>query len=85
MIRTSRKMHYSDKFDHKKCNVNGLWETINDITGKNIKETSSVFYNDNKELTNPDEISDAFNSYFTNIGPQLASKIKNKHVHSNFT
>ena len=85
MIRTSRKMHYSDKFDNQKCNVNGLWETINDITGKNIKETSSVFYNDNKELTNPDEISDAFNSYFTNIGPQLASKIKNKHVHSNFT
>ena len=85
LIRTSRKMYYSNKFEKQKNDINGLWETINDITGKNNKENSSIFINDNKELTNPDEIADAFNSYFTNIGPQLATKIRNKHVNSNFS
>ena len=85
LIRTSRKMYYSNKFEKQKDDINGLWETINDITGKNNKENSSIFINDNKELTNPDEIADAFNSYFTNIGPQLATKIRNKHVNSNFS
>ena len=34
-----------------------------------------------KEITNPAEIAQAFNSFFTNIGPELASKIScdNKH------
>ena len=76
LIRISRKMHYSKQCEHNKNNKNGLWEVINDITGKNDKDHVSVFYNKNEELTNPKDISDSFNTYFTNIGPNLASKIK---------
>ena len=76
LIRISRKMHYSKQCEHNKNNKNGLWEVINDIKGKNDKDHVSVFYNKNEELTNPKDISDSFNTYFTNIGPNLASKIK---------
>ena len=48
-------------------------------------DSTSVLYNNDKELTNPHDISDSFNSYFTNIGPNLASKINRGNVNTNFT
>ena len=77
LIRLSRKMYYSQKFENNKNNVNGLWDTVNDLTGKNKKDSSNIFHDNDQQLTNPNDISDAFNTYFTNIGPKLASKINN--------
>ena len=85
LIRVSRKLHYSKQCENNKDNRNGLWGIINDITGKNNKDNSSVFYNNNQELTNPDDISNSFNTYFTNIGPNLASKIKTGNTNTKFT
>lgn len=84
LIRLSRKMYYSEKCENNAKNVNGLWDIVNDISGKHNKENTSVYYDNDKELTQPNEISDAFNSYFTNIGPKLASKIANN-INRNFT
>ena len=67
-------MYYSQKLENNKNYVNGLWDTVNDLTGKNKKDSSNLFHDDGQQLTNPNDISDAFNTYFTNIGPKLASK-----------
>ena len=77
LIRLSRKMYYSQKFENNKNNVNGLWDTVKEITGKNNRDHTSVFHDNDNVLTDPNDISDAFNNYFTNLGPNLASKIGN--------
>ena len=77
LIRLSRKMYYSRKFENNTNNLNGLWETVNEITGKNNKVDPTVFYENDREFKEPSDISNAFNSYFTNIGPKLASSMAN--------
>ena len=77
LVRLSRKMYYSQKFENNINNVNGLWDTVNEITGKNNKDNTSIVHENDNELTDPNDISDAFNKYFTNLGLNLASKIGN--------
>ena len=68
-------MYYSEKFENNKNNTDGLWKTVNDLLGKNKKENTNIFYENGQQLTDPNDISSAFNTYFTNIGPNLASKV----------
>ena len=75
LIRLSRKMYYSQKIESNKSNTNSLWQIIKDLIGTKTKDTSNTFINEGKEITDPEQISNIFNSYFVNIGPNLASKI----------
>ena len=84
LIRLSRKMYYSQKCENNVNNLNGLWETVNEITGKNNKEDPTVFYDNDREFKEPSDISNAFNTYFTNIGPKLASSMASN-ADANFT
>lgn len=43
------------------------------------------FVIDNKEVSDPIEISNAFNKYFTEIGPKLASKTETLDESSQYT
>ena len=55
-----------------------LWKTINDITKFKNKQQESIkeIVNDeNKTITNPVEMANTFNTYFSAIGSKLASKI----------
>ena len=56
-----------------------LWRIINETLSKNkiSSEMPSTFFPNGKELTNPTEIANAFNTHFVNIGKTLASKIVN--------
>ena len=56
LIRLSRKMYYSQKLENNKNNVNGLWDTVNDLTGKNKKDSSNIFHDNGQQLTNPNDI-----------------------------
>ena len=49
-------MYYSQKFENNKNNVNGLWDTVNDLTGKNKKDSSNIFHDNDQQLTNPNDI-----------------------------
>ena len=81
-IRLSRKMHYSNEMNKNKNDINTVWKLINDLIGKNNKADNTESYSHNNEqLTNPTEICDTFNKYFTNIGPKLAEKIKTRTGH----
>ena len=55
------------------------WRIINDTLSKNKRssEMPSTFSHNGKELTDPTEIANAFNTHFVNIGKTLASEIVN--------
>ena len=55
------------------------WKIINDTLSKNKRssEILSTFSHNGKELTDPTEITNAFNTHFVNIGKTLASEIVN--------
>ena len=54
------------------------WRTINESLTRNKQgsELPSIFFLNDKELTNPTEIANAFNVYFANIGKNLAADIE---------
>jgi len=55
------------------------WKTINDIIGRGkTKDAKKKFKTDSgSHITNPQEITNHFNNFFVNIGPDLASNIRN--------
>ena len=76
LIRVSRKMYYSQEIESKKQNNSSLWQIVKDLIGTKTKSTSKTFVNaEGKEINDPEQISNLFNSYFVNIGPNLAAKI----------
>jgi hypothetical protein len=64
-----------------------MWKTINSILNRHIKSktnTSRIKYLD-KTYDNEIEIANVVNSYFANIGPSLADKIKNTEKNPHLT
>ena len=61
-----------------KRDMKKTWRTINErlTRNKQCSELPSIFLHDDKELTNPTEIANAFNVYFANIGNNLAADIE---------
>ena len=54
-----------------------MWKTINQITKiKNKQNTTpqSINYN-GKQVTNPLDMANCFNNYFSNVGPRLANRV----------
>ena len=53
------------------------WKLLNEITNRNKSPKIISQIKTNDELTDdPQQISEKFNNYFVNIGPDLASKIQ---------
>ena len=82
LIRLSRRLYYSNKLEENKQSSTLLWSTVNDIIGeKQVKHTDTFTIIDGQQLSDPAIISSTFNSYFTNIGPKLASNIETGAAH----
>ena len=75
IIRLSRKLYYSNNIEQNKSNVNSLWKTVNGLLGKKKSENPTSFLINDQQITDPQDISNAFNDYYINIGPNLASSI----------
>ena len=56
-----------------------MWKTINSIKGKSQKNStiSEITVDETHSINNREEIADFINNHFTNIGPQLASQLRN--------
>ena len=76
IIRTSKKMHFSQELESAEGDLKSTWKVINKIINKDKPHNNinSINHN-NQELTNSSEIANAFNSFFTSIGPDLAANI----------
>jgi exonuclease III len=75
-LRKAKKDYYSTKIAGDKSNPKEAWKTINSLLGRRNKPTivNELKLGENS-LTNPKDIAEGFNEYFSNIGPNLASQI----------
>lgn len=60
-----------------------VWDYVNSkIKNKNIRKSIDCVYDDDGEpITNKTEIAESFNTFFTNIGENLVSKIEKPEKH----
>ena len=77
-IVNAKKLNYNSIFNAYKRDMKKTWRTITETLTRNKQDSElpSIFFHDNKELTNPTEIANAFNVYFANIGKNLAADIR---------
>ena len=75
-LRNAKNDYYSLKIAGQKHNPKQARKTINNLLGRQIKQTVvNELDIEGEILTNPEDIAEGFNNYFSNIGPNLASKI----------
>ena len=82
IIKTSKQMYFSHKFEHSKGNMSATWKNINDVLGRTKQiNLNHKYYKDDSIFENPDDIVNGFNDYFVNVGQEQASKIPNSTKH----
>ena len=75
-LRNAKKEYYSSKIAGQKFNPKKASKSINNLLGRQNKPTVVNEINlGGKNFTTPKDIAEGFNDYFSNIGPDLASKI----------
>ena len=75
-LRNAKKDYYSSKIAGQKFDPKRAWKSINNLLGRQNKPTVVNELNlDQNNLTSPKDIAEGFNDYFSNIGPNLATKI----------
>ena len=78
LIRKSKREYFYSKLKNTRNNIKETWKTINSIIGRRKnRSVQSTFKTEQAEkLTDPKKISNAFNTFFVDIGPKLESKIQ---------
>ena len=76
-IRQAKILYYQHQFDQYKNNIKKTWGVIKELVNRtSIKNTLPQLFNVDREvLTDKHVIANRLNTFFTNIGPKLASQI----------
>ena len=75
-IRLAKKTYYTQEFNIHKNDSRKTWQKINAlILNKKVKPSPTYFIHEQTKITDYLEVANKFNSYFTNIGPNLAKNI----------
>ena len=78
LIRQSKQTYYQRYFEQNKKYSKIIWQGIHEIISsrknKNGSNVSAIFFDDNT-ITDPIEIAQNFNNFFTSIGANLQKKI----------
>ena len=76
-IKISKTIYFANEFEKFKFDIKNTWATLNSILNrkKNKGKLPDYLILDGKEIHEKENIANAFNNYFSNIGPSLASKI----------
>ena len=71
-IKQSKESYYKAEFTNFNNNTRKIWTTINQLCNNNRKSNipTHMLYN-NKKLSEPLHIANAFNYFYTNISPKL--------------
>ena len=84
LIRKSKQNHFSKYFSDNVKNLRNTWKGNNIIQIKNNSDSlPSCLLDNGSSLTNPSQIANVFNSYFSSSGETLQSKIHSSYL--NFT
>ena len=78
----AEKDYYAKLLETNKSNMKKTWSILKEVINKKkCSKSETKFKLDNETFTtNKQLISEKFNDFFTNIGPNLASKIPNQSV-----
>ena len=75
LIRASKKLYYSRYFFQNSGNLRKLWQGVREIISS-PSSSNSISLNINDSLSsNPEEVSEAFNDFFSTIAGKIRSKI----------
>ena len=77
LCRVSKKTYFQNYFTNNASNIKNTWKGINQIINvnkKGNKSPSSLIVN-NKLISDPSEVANKFNEYFSTIAEKLQSKI----------
>ncbi|CAB4010237.1 RNA-directed DNA polymerase from mobile element jockey-like, partial [Paramuricea clavata] len=75
-MKKAKKDYYSKRIAGQKQNPKEAWKTMNNLLGRQNKPTKvNELSISGNNLTNSEDIAEGFNEFFSNIGPDLASKI----------
>lgn len=77
IIRNAKRLHFQNLFEKSKNNMKTTWQNINKIlqTKNKDRKFPSTFNYNGSSLSNKKDICNAFNDYYTRIGPSLAENI----------
>ena len=89
-IRLAKRSYYEALFTKFKNDIRGTWKTINGILNKTKKKRNfPLFFKDGDNIIHDKQtITNKFNTFFSNIGPNLSAQINmpmNKTFHSYLT
>ena len=82
VLRNARRTYYCQLFEAHKEDTGQTWKSINELLGRNkskSQQIEKISIGENGErgsITTPNEICEAFNDFFVNVGPNLANKIQ---------
>ena len=76
LLRHAERKHNHDLLEEHKSDLKASWKILKTVINKGTKaKLPKLFGDGEKEVTNPKDIADRFNKFFTNIGPTLAKSI----------
>ena len=81
LLRIAEKQFYQGQIIENKNNLRKTWGIIKQVINKNKNNKICDKFISGKDITSdPKTIANAFNNYFVNVGPTLASKIPDQPV-----
>ena len=84
-IAKAKRIYYVDVYNRFKNNIKQTWKVIKETLHKNnFAKISKRFRHNGKIIDNPQEIANAFNLYFINIGPSIAEQINSNRSHRDY-
>jgi hypothetical protein len=76
ILRSSQKLYYSDRFQKLEGDIKGTWHLLKDIMNNNNNPNMiNELRVNGVKTTDLNQVANAFNDFFINIGPNLAKKI----------
>ena len=76
-IRKAKKLYYKEYFEKNVTNMKKVWLGIKEIVNLNSKRSLKISHlnYEGKKIVSDEGMANAFNDYFTNIGPKLDQNI----------
>ena len=84
MIKIARKKYFHDKLSCVSSNLKQTWNVIKQVISKRQTHHIYTIKDFQSTYSDPLQIANKFNNYFTSIGPLLANKVPNSqtsHLH----
>lgn len=80
ILRVAKRNYYAFSFNCTKHGSKKTWDNINTLLnrGKKVFNYPVNFTDNGVSISNPLDIANAFNTFFTNLGPDLAKNIPNR-------